>query len=488
MSRVLLRAAGVLAASWGVGTSACSSSSVSPDARGADAAAIDAAPSEAGFDGGAIDDAGGTDAPPIPPPTLAVACDAALDDVYEAAPAGGDPMTARGTILSCAYELHLSPSEVAARLAAVGVTDVTPTTGAHVLRIAFQTTRRGDGAGVSSARVLLPDDYARTPSPMVVAAHGTAGLADACAPSRIPTQGDALNLPWAAGGWPIVAPDYAGLGTATTQAYGDNDDTARSQLDAARALRALLPAGTLTDDIVMVGHSQGGGVVLSAQTLEASYGAGGEIVLGVAFAPGWPIGRSADGYRFPNVPTSLGDGVPAAIGALFLYAWHDRTLGEGFAGDAFAAPVRDDIVAAVDRDCIFALGASLPTIAPTFGDLTDETFRTSLVSCADGGACTGTAAQLWAWTGENILHADPSGAPLLVYAGSADTLASPNDVSCIVDYLESDAVTPTVCVDESTHFDVVARSASHVVAYASAIVAGSTPPACPAPDTLPACM
>lgn len=455
-----------------------------PDAARQDAAP---APDAALLDGAAPDAA--SDAGPTPDlPALAVPCVGAPDDVYAATPdAATSPLDARGAIRACTYDGFVSAADLTARLAAVGVTTVVPSTGVHVLRVAFQTTRRGDVAAVSSARVLLPASYARTPSPQLVSAHGTAGLSDTCAPSRAPTQGDALVLPYASTGWPVIAPDYAGLGTAGVQGYGDNEDTARSQLDAARALRALLPSGILSDAIVMDGHSQGGGVVLSAQALEATYGAGGDLALVLAFAPGWPIGRDVTGYRFPGVSTALGDGAPAAIASYFHYAWQANAIGEATAGDGFGAAVRADVTAAVESQCVFDLASSFPAIAPTFGDLIDDTLRTGLIACADGGTCTGTAQQMWDWMGANVLHADPAGATVAIYTGSADTLATPNDVSCIVGHLQADTVTPSVCVDGSTHFDVVGHGAAHMLAYANAVIDGTTPPACPSTGSLPAC-
>lgn len=429
------------------------------------------------------------DAGPVPDaPSLAVPCDEVADAIYAARPdTAGSALERRGAVLACTYEGFVTASEVASRLAAVGATGVVPTTGVHTYRIAYQTTRRGDLAAVSSARVLLPATYARTPSPMLVAAHGTAGLADRCAPSRSPTQGDGLALPFAASGWPTIAPDYAGLGTEGVQGYGDNDDTARSQLDGARALRALLPAGTLSDTIVMDGHSQGGGVVLSAQAFERTYGAGGELALVLAFAPGIQLDRDVTGYRFPRVSTSLGAGAPAAIASLAIYAWHANALGPARAGEGFGAAARDELVAAIDGQCVFELATSIPTLAPTFGDLVDETFRTGILSCADGGACTGNAQGMWDFLGANAIAPDPAGARIYVYTGSADTLATPRDVACIVDHLEAASVTPTVCVDGSTHFDVVGNGSAHLLAYASAFVDGAPTPACPSAGTLPAC-
>jgi hypothetical protein len=238
----------------------------------------------------------------------------------------------------------------------------------------------------------------------------------------------------------------------------------------------------------MAGHSQGGGSVLSAQALEPSYGAGGDLALVIPFAPGWAIARDANGYRYPGLPTSFGAGAPAAIASIFLYAWAANTLGPTHVGDVFGAASRDAIVAALERDCVFDLAVSIPLAAPTYGDLLDDTLRSGVVSCADGGTCTGTAQTLWDWLGANPVHGDPSGAAVLVYTGTFDTLATPADVSCIVDYLRADGVSPALCVDASTHFDVVENGSAYAIEYAEAMLTAHPLPPCPSSGSLPACL
>jgi hypothetical protein len=448
-------------------------------------------PEPAQTDGGQLDAAdhdgnGAGDAVDSPRPALTVACNDLLDSVYAAAPSG-DPMAARGAIRACAYTGWLSPDDLAAKLARATVDGVTPTTGAHRFVIAFQTTRSSGAGAISSATVYIPDTLHASPSPALVAAHGTIGVADACAPSRVDGAADDLTIPFAARGWPVIAIDYAGLGTAGVQGYGDNEDTGRSTLDGARALRALLPAGALTDSVVMVGHSQGGGAVLSAQALEASYGAGGDLSLVISLAPGWRTTRDVAGLRYPRLPTSTGGGMPATFASLFLYAWASNHLGADHGGDLFGAAVRANVVATLERDCVRTLPMTLPPVAPTFGDLFDETFRAGLVSCADGGACTGTAQMMWDWQGSDILTPDASGARVLVYAGTSDTTVTPEDAACVVDRLQTNGVTPTVCVDDSTHQTIVDHRIAWTIDYAEAFLAGSTLPACPTNGSLPAC-
>ena len=455
---------------------ACSTAPTEP----IDAAVGDDA--EAPLDAPLASDAG----TPEPPPTRTT-CEDSVEAVYAAVVEGTPTMEQRGEIVRCAYRGWISQAEATTRLATRGVAGVMPTSGVHQWLVAYRTTRRGDVPALGTAEVLLPAMPATTPMRPLVAAHGTTGIADVCAPSRVPGVSDYLALPWAATGWAVIAPDYAGLGNAGVQGYGDNDDTGRSTLDAARALRALLPADALDARVVMTGHSQGGGAVLSAQALEPSYGAGGELALVIPFAPGWASGRSVDGYRFPAVPTSFGGGAPAAIASIFLYAWASNTLGAERAGEPFAASVRAPVLEALERDCVFMLASSLPSIAPTFGQLLDETFRAGVVSCADGGPCSGAPSALWDWQAANVLASAAGGAEVLLVTGTADTLATPADVSCTVAHMTESGVTPRVCVDGSTHFDVVERNTAFAMASASAMLDSADPPACPGAGVLPAC-
>src|SRR5438105_3942472 len=81
------------------------------------------------------------------------------------------------------------------------------------------------------------------PLPVIVGAHPTVGMGDSCAPSRDPAQLRDVALPWAASGYAVIAPDYAGFGNEGVEGYLNNRDQAHALLDGARALRKLLVAG-----------------------------------------------------------------------------------------------------------------------------------------------------------------------------------------------------------------------------------------------------
>jgi pimeloyl-ACP methyl ester carboxylesterase len=382
----------------------------------------------------------------------------------------------------------LPPFTPATRLTAAGVTGMAPTSGMSTYRIAYRTTRFDGSGGAGTARVYLPTAPRSAPLPIVVATHGTTGLSDLCAPSRWDTVSDYIVLPWVGHGYAVVAPDYAGLGNEGTQGYGDNADTGYSTLDAARALRKLVASGALSSKILVEGHSQGGGSALSAQALAKSYGADGDVVGVIPFAPGWTTKVSVDGFRAPLVPTSYGGGLPAAVGAMFVDAYFANYVGPTHEGDGFASGVRSQVVGELASQCIFQLVTSIPQTAPTVGALFDATLMTTAVACFDATpGCAEPGKSYLAFNQKNVLTADASGAKVLMVLGMQDTAVAPPAARCVVDKLQKDGVTPQVCTDaQAQHLDVVQRNAAFAVQWTDAIFDGTTPPPCSA-DPLPTC-
>jgi hypothetical protein len=128
-----------------------------------------------------------------------------------------------------------------------------------------------DGASVPvSGLVLAP---ARGTGHSVIAwAHGTTGLADACAPSRQGTVGLGYEplLELVRSGSVVTATDYEGLGTAGIHPYLVGSSEGRSILDSIRAAGALADAGA-GERAAIVGISQGGHAALWAGELVDAY-------------------------------------------------------------------------------------------------------------------------------------------------------------------------------------------------------------------------
>ena len=164
--------------------------------------------------------------------------------------------------------------------------------------------------------------------PIIAYGHGTAGLGDQSAPSRLAAaEPDApiireLLSPFLEAGFAVVAADYEGLGTPDEHTYGIGQAEGRNVLDSVRAACSLGVDGlTLRSPVIALGHSQGGQAVLFAGELAATYAPEIRLVGVVAQAPGcelatlWSVLRTTDtrGYlvmlasgvlaAYPHIPT-----------------------------------------------------------------------------------------------------------------------------------------------------------------------------------------
>lgn len=103
--------------------------------------------------------------------------------------------------------------------------------------------------------------------PLVVWAHGTTGVADACAPSRQGLNGNEYFIAkLLAAGYAVVAPDYEGLGEPSGKElhpFLNLKSEAYSITDAVVAASKLL-GNTAETRWSVVGHSQGGHAALGA--------------------------------------------------------------------------------------------------------------------------------------------------------------------------------------------------------------------------------
>lgn len=108
--------------------------------------------------------------------------------------------------------------------------------------------------------------------PLMAWAHGTLGVADACAPSwtgHRPRDATYLNR-WLEQGFAVVATDYQGLGGPGPHPYTFWEAEGRSILDSARAAIAAYP-GRIANDLAITGQSQGSGSSIGASRIAAAY-------------------------------------------------------------------------------------------------------------------------------------------------------------------------------------------------------------------------
>lgn len=144
----------------------------------------------------------------------------------------------------------------------------------QAIRILYSSTSGKDSKTpiVVSGSIHLPKgNPPKEGWPVVLWAHGTVGLADACAPSwsgRSYRDVQYLNR-WLNEGFAVVATDYEGLGVAGPHLLINNPMLAYSILDSGRAaLKTKLP---LANKFVIVGQSQGGAGAVAASSYSATY-------------------------------------------------------------------------------------------------------------------------------------------------------------------------------------------------------------------------
>jgi dienelactone hydrolase len=136
--------------------------------------------------------------------------------------------------------------------------------------------------------------------PVVTWAHGTTGVGDACAPTRIKLAlgsvpyDRALDESWLKSGYAVVRTDYEGLGTPGVHPYLIGRSEGRSTLDMVRAARHLVPA--IGRRVVISGHSQGGHAALWAAALAPRWTPELRIRGTVPFAPANHLGEQSKAF------------------------------------------------------------------------------------------------------------------------------------------------------------------------------------------------
>jgi alpha-beta hydrolase superfamily lysophospholipase len=133
--------------------------------------------------------------------------------------------------------------------------------GAQSIRFLYSSRRPDGQVAVSGGMAFIPTSSAPlTGRPVLAWAHGTVGQGDACAPSRSadPVKPIATWLPQAIyRGMAVIATDYTGLGTTGPNLYLVGAAEAADVVHAIQAARQL-PGAELSQDVVAMGHSQGG--------------------------------------------------------------------------------------------------------------------------------------------------------------------------------------------------------------------------------------
>jgi alpha-beta hydrolase superfamily lysophospholipase len=430
-------------------------------------------------------------APPLDLPAVDIAtfdpivmelpCSDAIDSVY--ADPGALPAD-KGAVIRCAPDGELTPADILAELKQMDYQGNAIYSGAKVYRVLYRTERATGEAGYSSALVFLPDAPPAEKMPVVVASHGSRGQAGKCAPSvddpaAIVVRDDFIRqvYPLVGHGMAVIAPDlagYANYGAAGNPAsgYAFAADVAKSTIDGARAMFKLAPA-RLTDQVMLVGHSQGGHTALSALAEAEGYGADLNFAGAAVFAPLWLSQRSWGAIFL------LADSYPIAkaAGPVGVTVWYHYTHGEildgpGHGLDPFAEDAKQAIADFVKDTCWQDSYPALEALGKTLFDVFDKTFYESIMNtagvalpcpAADPGK---TLCETWMAryaADRPHLTGKAAAVPLLLIYGAKDTTIPPERFQCALDRLVSDGTALTECFDpEGGHGDTVARQADYV--------------------------
>ena len=450
-----------------------------------------------------------------PAPALAVACTDKVSDVYTL-PSGlpAMDMTHRGDVFHCAVSESLTAGKVNSQLMGYDATFPNAqvgsvTSGFWTYRVGYRTLRNtpktGSPAEGDSAAVLLIPEKPLAGAPLVVFAHGSVGIAPKCAPSLLDLSGPVQDLDYpvslmrlASYGFTVIAPDYAGFQyDQSPPGYFNAEDEAHSVLDATRAAANLLT--TMPDKVVLVGHSQGGHAVISAQSYAKSYGMKGTLAGIAAFAPLynsmsiWAAATTGAGGLKTSTDVS-------AILYTMEYVYTAGVLrGDPNGGlSVFQAAkqqaAKDTLLGGecYDQTKLEALGA-------TPSDFYDMNYVQNVgLNCAAtplGADCTQAPstpagdAPLWLsrWQ-EDRPALDPMGGPILIWLGGQDASDRPGFAECAREKWTKDLAaagsTTTVkyCFDAmAAHRDIIRRMPGDYVNQwiAARAGVGTDPGACP---------
>ncbi len=159
----------------------------------------------------------------------------------------------------------------------------------------------GDVVAVSGSLTLPRGPKPKGGWPVITYAHGTVGVADACAPTRgydgnrLVSYAYPLLRRFLKAGFAVVRTDYEGLGTRGVHPFLVGRSEGRSVLDAVRVARELEPR--LSRRFVIAGHSQGGHAALFAADLAPRWVPDLRLRGTVALAPASHLGLQFEATR-----------------------------------------------------------------------------------------------------------------------------------------------------------------------------------------------
>ncbi len=442
--------------------------------------------------------AGGAAADPDRDAALAALGAASCEDALDSVPDPVAPPTAwsasmRGDIVKCAYDRKVSAEEMKQHFQDEKMPEPSLSTGAYRFRVAYWT-ERGEGEPVLTTSALyVPEQRRADPSPLVVAGHGSVGVADKCAPSREDPEGFPRDFrsqvyTLAGDGWVVIAPDFPGLGTAGAATWMSSLDEGHAMLDATRAARKLAGAGFFSEKNAIVGHSNGGHAALSAQSYAKAYGTEGSVDAVVVWAPFW-LSNGAWGALITPIGNALITPAFLAMGMFYFRGHLEAYEGTAHTSDAFLPEQREAIDTFLEGGCwqnVARDDKGPQDIGLEKGaDAYITEYTGEVGQCGFNGTCDTELAKTWKgrWAADRP-PPDPT-IPIVLWHGKKDDFLTPGFQMCGIDRLTGQNADLTVCFDEaSDHSTVLTLSADWVRGYLEAkLLGGAAPGACTGLET-----
>jgi pimeloyl-ACP methyl ester carboxylesterase len=346
-----------------------------------------------------------------------------------------------GRVVACRPGRTLTQATLAADVV-VSSRNVTPVGGLKEYLIQYiSQAPRGTPRRIT-ASLMVPDGVTG-PFPLVAVNHGTTGLGTQCGITIDPYYLDYMAFPLVAAGYVTVATDYQDLGVDDgAHPYAVGLAAADSVLDAVRAARffdgALRGGALLTDELFLLGHSQGGHAALFAQQ---HFDVAGMRLLGVIpIAPAFGILYGL-GTSLANANDATND--LHVFYAMILYghaAYHGLAADTWLSTDAAAR-----LPAMAQSTCSAQFYRDVKAAWPTLGALFNPAFQAAAGTCAfDGTPCPNFLP--WAQhLGDSIPGYFTSNVPVLMLQGGNDTVVFPISTACVQAALRANNTPADTC-------------------------------------------
>ena len=294
------------------------------------------------------------------------------------------------TVAGLLAELSGSTNQTLLALSGVPLCDI------QIYQIRYATAGGAGEATTASGALMVPsglDSRCHGSRPLLLYAHGTTtdrtnNIADLSNTGN--AEGLLLVAMFAAQGYIVIAPNYAGYDTSTLpyHPYLNADQQSKDMIDALAAARSALPLplAPLTDDsgqLFITGYSQGGFVAMATQ--RAMQAAGTKITASAPMSGPYALAAFVDAVYAGQVDAG------APILMTFLMTAYQRSFGDIYvsAADVFELPyatgIDDLLPSTLPRSALysenkvpqFALFSAVPP-DPSFAAMTPATMPANL--------------------------------------------------------------------------------------------------------------